>query len=184
MRIVLALVFLGMPLAEIAVLIAVGSRIGVGWTLLLILATTILGVATVRRQSLANLRSAQAQARNGAMPGREMVHGALIAFAGLLLILPGFITDTLGLLLLVPPLRDAAWHWLKSRVVVRTHTSYGASYGARPVRPDVVDLSEEEFERRDDARGPGGDPGSPWREIEARTIDARTEAPGEGPRRD
>ncbi len=170
MRIVLALVFLVLPLAEIAVFIAVGSQIGVGWTLALIVATTILGVATVRRQSLANLRSAQAQARTGAMPGREIVHGALIAFAGLLLILPGFITDTLGLLLLLPPLREAAWRSLRGRVSVRTRAAYGPGYGpgARPVRPDVLDLTDEEFERRDDGHGGRADPDSPWREIGAR----------------
>ena len=151
---------LALPLAEIAVFIAVGSQIGVGWTLLLIVVATIGGIALVRRQSFSTLQSARAEARSGRVPERQIVHGAMIVLAGLLLILPGFITDVFGLLLLLPPVRDGLWQALRSRVVVQT--SYAG--GRRPgpvVHPSVVDLEGDEFSRRGRT-----DPDSPWREIE------------------
>ncbi|MFD2239170.1 FxsA family protein [Aureimonas populi] len=150
---------LALPLVEIGVFIAVGSEIGVAWTLALVVLSGVAGVLLVRRQSFSTLQAAQAEARSGRVPAREIVHGAMIVSAGLLLILPGFVTDAFGLLLLIPPVRDVLWRRLRSRVVVRSsygraHQPYGRS------GPTVVDLSQGEFERRE------GDPDSPWHEIE------------------
>lgn len=157
------LAVLALPLLEIGVFIAVGSEIGVGWTLLLVVLSTVLGVALVRRQSFATLKAAQAEAQAGRVPAREMAHGAMIVAAGFLLILPGFVTDAFGLLLLVPPVRDLLFRALASRVVV-VETRRSSAY-RRPAKPAVVDLTDEEFERRE------GDPESPWREIESRDAE-------------
>lgn len=165
MRILLTLIaVLGFPLAEIATFIAVGSQIGVGWTLLLIVASSILGVAIVRRQSLSALQAVRAQARTGHVPEREIVLGAITVFAGLLLVVPGFITSAVALFLLLPPVREALWTRMKARVVVRGHGAGLHAGPARPAsRPGVVDLEADEFERQDEAPRPA----SPWREIEA-----------------
>ncbi|WP_185984179.1 FxsA family protein [Aureimonas mangrovi] len=174
MPLLLALLsLLALPLAEIAVFIAVGSEIGVGWTLLLIVASMLVGILLVRRQSFSTLQAARAQARAGNVPAREMAHGAMIVFAGILLILPGFITDVLGLLLMVPPIRDLVWGWLSRRVVV-TSVRGGPATASRgsprgPSRGGVVDLDEGEFTRRPDLDGGEPDPDSPWRD-EPRTI--------------
>lgn len=162
------LAMLLMPLVEIGVLIAVGAEIGVLWTLALVVLASVVGIAVIRRQSMATFRTARAEAQAGRVPDRALVHGAMIVAAGFLLILPGFVTDAIGLLLLLPPVRDLLWQRLKSRVVV---VGGGAPRGYRPAdpvhrTPGVLDLNEAEFERRD------GDPQSPWRaEIEDEKAD-------------
>ncbi len=93
-------------LAEMATFLWVGSRIGLGWALLMALATAIIGSILVRRAGLSVLGRIGDKWRQGVLPGRELTHGASILVAGAFLISPGFITDTVGFLLLVPSLRD------------------------------------------------------------------------------
>lgn len=162
------LAMLLMPLVEIGVFIAIGSEIGVLWTLALVVLASVVGIAVVRRQSMATFRTARAEAQAGRVPDRALVHGAMIVAAGFLLILPGFVSDAIGLLLLLPPVRDLLWHRLKSRVVV---VGSGVPHGYRPGEParrmpGVLELDEAEFERRE------GDPQSPWRSaIEDESTD-------------
>ncbi len=155
------LVMLGLPLAEIAVFVAVGSQIGVLATIGLVIATAIVGAVLLRVQgfgAMQNIRLAMAQQR---APGRELVHGAMIVLAGVLLLLPGFITDTLGFLLFIPVVREWAWRVLARNVTIVTP--------AGPIRPDAsprarrtggpqIDLEADDFTR-------SADPGSsPWRD--------------------
>ncbi len=156
--ILIPLALLALPLIEIGVFIWVGGAIGVWPTLALVLASVILGSALLRRQTLSTLRAAQAEARSGRLPEREIVHGAMIALAGILLILPGFVTDVFGLLLFLPPVRDLVWHRLRSRIVVvgpqgRRDQPY------RQPGPEVIDLTGGEFHRREGADG------SPWTRL-------------------
>lgn len=104
--ILLAVLFIGMPLLEIAVFIQVGSVIGVWPTIALTIATAVAGSFLLRAQGLATLLRARAQLDQGQLPAREMFDGVCLVLAGGLLVLPGFVTDTLGLLLFLPPCRD------------------------------------------------------------------------------
>ncbi|WGF86874.1 FxsA family protein [Marinivivus vitaminiproducens] len=101
----LLVAFLAYPLAEIATFILVGSEIGVLATLGLILLSAVLGIAIIRRQGFATLTRARQNMDRGVAPVAEAFEGLCLALAGVLLVLPGFLTDVAGALLLVPPLR-------------------------------------------------------------------------------
>ena len=90
------------PIIEIYLLIKIGSQIGAMSTILLILATAIVGIYYAKYEGLNTLRSGFAQLSNNETPAYEVISGAAIAFAALLLIIPGFATDALGFLLIFP----------------------------------------------------------------------------------
>ena len=96
------ILILGIPLIEIYLFIKVGSQIGALNTILLILVTAILGIWYARYEGFNTLRSGMSQLIKNELPLYEIVSGAAIAFAALLLILPGFATDLIGLLLIIP----------------------------------------------------------------------------------
>lgn len=101
----LALIFIIVPLTEMMLLFAVSDRIG-GWTTLgLVVATAIIGLQILKRQGLSTLLRANQRLQSGEMPAQEIVEGMLLAGAGALLLTPGFITDTIGFLLLTAPVR-------------------------------------------------------------------------------
>ncbi|MCG2633392.1 MAG: FxsA family protein [Gammaproteobacteria bacterium] len=104
---VLFLVFLAVPLVEIYLLIEVGSRIGAVWTLILVVGTAALGAALLRQQGLSTLNKIQLELARGQLPAVGLVEGLLLLLTGALLLTPGFATDTLGFILLIPPLRHA-----------------------------------------------------------------------------
>ena len=91
-----------MPAVEIYLLIKIGSQIGALSTILLIFATAIIGIYYAKYEGLNTLRSGFAQLSKNEPPAYEVISGAAIAFAALLLIIPGFVTDTLGFLLIFP----------------------------------------------------------------------------------
>jgi UPF0716 protein FxsA len=146
---------LAVPLAEIATFIVVGGQIGVLPTIALVLVTAVSGSILLRIQGFGVMARIRATLDAGGMPGRDLVHGFVIMAAGLLLLTPGFITDTIGLLLFVPAIRDLAWSLVKDRIVVATSTSY-----RRGPRGDgqTIDLDEEEFERQTTRRPRNDDP--------------------------
>ena len=92
-------------LAEVVVLVLVASWIGVGWTVLATLATTVLGWALLARQGSRALAELRERARERRAPGRALGDAGLIAVGGLLMVLPGFLGDLVGLLCLLPPTR-------------------------------------------------------------------------------
>jgi UPF0716 protein FxsA len=92
-------------LAEVVVLVLVASWIGVGWTVLATLATTVLGWALLARQGTRALAELRERARERRAPGRALGDAGLIAVGGLLMVLPGFLGDLVGLLCLLPPTR-------------------------------------------------------------------------------
>ncbi|GBD43646.1 hypothetical protein HRbin40_01124 [bacterium HR40] len=124
----LLLVFLLVPLVELAVLIAVGTRIGVLSTVALCLLTAVVGAALVRAQGLAVLRSLRRELERGQLPVAQAFHGLCLLLAGALLLIPGFFTDLLGLLLLLPPVRRGLYELLRRRFLV-------ARRGPRDVPP-------------------------------------------------
>lgn len=110
------LFFVGAPLVELYLLIEVGSVIGALPTIILSVFTAILGGALVRLQGFSVLFRAQSQMANQEVPALELLEGVLLLLVGLALLLPGFITDAIGFLLLIPPLRRAlVVGWLKRR---------------------------------------------------------------------
>ncbi len=104
---VLALVFLLVPLAELYVIIQVGQAFGALNTIALLVLISAAGAWLVKREGMSVWRRFQNQVRSGAVPGREIADGVMILFAGALLMSPGFLTDLLAILLLLPPVRAA-----------------------------------------------------------------------------
>lgn len=102
----LFVLFLILPLIEIYFLLKVGSIIGAGWTIFAIVGTAVLGAALLRVQGLSTLQRAQTAMAKGEIPAVPMLEGVALALSGFLLITPGFFTDTLGFILLIPPLRQ------------------------------------------------------------------------------
>lgn len=114
------LLFVAAPLIELYVLIEVGSQIGALSTILLSIFTAVLGATLVRLQGFSVLFRAQSMMSQGEAPAIEMMEGAVLLVVGLALLLPGFITDAVGFLLLITPVRRAVIIWmLKSRGVMR-----------------------------------------------------------------
>jgi UPF0716 protein FxsA len=105
MRLLLVLVFIVVPIAELAVIIQVGELIGVWWTIAILIADSIVGSMLMRSQGRAVWARFNAALQAGRAPAREVADGVLVIFGGALLLTPGFLTDILGLLLLLPPSR-------------------------------------------------------------------------------
>ena len=105
MRFLLVLIFIVVPIAELALLIQVGQAIGVWWTIALLIADSILGSLLMRSQGRAAWRRFNVALQAGRPPAREVLDGVLVIFGGALLLTPGFISDILGLMLLLPPTR-------------------------------------------------------------------------------
>jgi|SRR5205085_426310 len=103
----LAILFIVLPIVELAVIIQVGQAIGVLNTIAALLLVSFVGAWLVKREGLNVWRSFQHQVEMGVVPGREIGDGVLIMVAGALLISPGFVTDIFGILLLLPPVRAA-----------------------------------------------------------------------------
>lgn len=113
------LLFVGLPLVEMALLIWAGSQIGLGPTLLIIVFTGVVGATMVKRQGLATWRSAQSRLAEGRFPSDEIVHGSMLLAAGILLMTPGFLSDLTGLILLVPAAREWLRHHFGGRIARR-----------------------------------------------------------------
>lgn len=163
-----------LPLAELAVLIQVGSLIGAPATILLVLATSFAGAALVRREGRRAWRDLRAVLDTGRWPGDEVARGSLVILGGVLLLLPGFLTDVVGFLLLVPPVRGLVARRVQGRAArsgpegeasERRGPAVGAGPGARGPRRgrasgtgrpgasdgDVLDVEVLEVRRDDDA---------------------------------
>lgn len=100
------LAFLVVPIVELLLFIWVQDRIGLGWTLLGIVITAIIGAGLVRRQGMAVWSRFQSEMVEGGMPARQLAHGAMVLVGGALLLTPGFLTDAIGLALMVPAIRE------------------------------------------------------------------------------
>ncbi len=101
----LVLLFIVVPIAELAVIIQVGEAIGVWWTIALLIADSLLGSLLMRHQGRATWRRFTESVGSGRVPAREVLDGALVLFGGAMLLTPGFLSDILGALLLLPPTR-------------------------------------------------------------------------------
>lgn len=144
-----ALAFLALPLVEIALFIVVGRAIGLFPTLALVILAAIGGGLLLRQQGMGVVSRLRNNVSAGTIPGRAMFDTMLIGLAGLLLILPGFLSDAMALLLLLPPLRDWMFSALAGRVrVVETTTSYrryGDAHGHDEEPPRIIDANNDDW---------------------------------------
>jgi UPF0716 protein FxsA len=145
----LALLFLIVPLAELYLILKVGDLIGIGWTVLLLVADSLLGSWLLRSQGRAVWRRFNAILAQGRVPHREVIDGVLVIFGGAFLITPGFLTDIVGLFLLLPPTRAIA-----RRIVARRigRPTVGGGRATRTPRDYDVEGSAREY---DDPPRPG-----------------------------
>lgn len=151
---ILLLALIILPIAELWLLVRIGQAIGLGPTIALILLTGIFGVSIARRGGARALFRIQDSLARGALPAREVIDGLMIFLAGALLVVPGVITDGLGLLLLIPPLRARAARLLgdyfRARLVVAGPGGHmrvgglGPDFFSRAARPssadDIIDV--------------------------------------------
>lgn len=159
----LFLLFLAVPLIEIALFIQIGGVIGLGWTLLTVVVTAIAGTALVRTQglrSLAEIRGSMDRLRD---PTEPLAHGAMILFSGALLLTPGFFTDAIGFSLLIPQVRMAVFRYAASRMTIHTVSATRTRRaemhpGVGPIETEYEDITD----RPQGAPRPGGDAPSGW----------------------
>ncbi|MEK4968986.1 FxsA family protein [Cytobacillus sp. FSL R7-0696] len=108
------------PAIEIVVLLLAGKALGVAVTFLLIILTGVFGVYIAKRQGMEVMKKVQMETRRGEMPGDSMLDGLCIFIAGVFLVLPGFISDFIGVLLLIPFIRNKLkiilYHFLRRRI--------------------------------------------------------------------
>ncbi|OJF98376.1 FxsA family protein [Pararhizobium antarcticum] len=174
---IIPLFFLTLPLAEIATFVLVGREVGVWTTLLLVLLSGVVGAVLLRVQGLGVMKRLRETTGRGVDPGRELVHGVMIVIAAFLLIIPGFLSDTLGLLLFIPAVREVTWKAIKNRMTIVSMSAGGGfrrgpdtSPGMGPAtgtntatgaftrsNPKVIDLDEDEFSHDDPQRPPSDD---------------------------
>jgi UPF0716 protein FxsA len=115
----LLLAFIVVPIAELAIIIQVGQEIGVLWTIVLLLADSILGSLLLRSQGRSAWRRFTAALQSGRPPATEVVDGAMVLMGGALLLTPGFLSDLLGILLLLPPTRAVLRRVALKRLIAR-----------------------------------------------------------------
>lgn len=159
-------VLLIVPLLEIAAFVVIGGEIGVWATLALVVVTAVIGSFLLRWQGVSLLRRIQDELAAKRLPAKDLVRGAMLVVAGILLLTPGFVTDTIGFLLFVPTVQEAVWRFLKSRIHLVGPAAPGGPAARHDTGPNsgpmragetIVDLDADDFKRND--------PDSPWAET-------------------
>jgi UPF0716 protein FxsA len=151
------LVLIGVPVLEIYVIVRVGEAIGVLPTIVLLVATSLLGVRLVRSQGRAVVRNFSAAIAAGRPPAREALDGVLVFTGGALLVAPGFVTDVFGALLLAPPTRALVRRWIVHHYTGRFVTFIAGAPRRRRRPPNgsggydmegtAVDVDRQELDR-------------------------------------
>jgi UPF0716 protein FxsA len=135
----LFVLFIAIPLIEIALFIQVGGFLGLWPTLAIVVLTAILGSWLVRSQGLMALSRVKSSFGELRDPTEPLAHGAMILFSGAMLLTPGFFTDAVGFLLLMPPVRKIVFEYFRKRVKVQGFASAGPQRSARPAGPTTID---------------------------------------------
>ncbi|WP_319535689.1 FxsA family protein [uncultured Vibrio sp.] len=158
---ILLLAFIFVPIIEIGLFIQVGGFLGLWPTIALVLITAVVGASLVRSQGIQTLMSVQGRLEQGEIPAQQIFEGVMLAVAGVLLLTPGFMTDALGMLVLLPAPRAAIARYLMSKMVVKTvHGGFSGQQGPFDDEPfrrgpfdshsDNGNTFEGEYERKDD----------------------------------
>jgi UPF0716 protein FxsA len=170
MPLVLVIAFIVVPLVELAIILQVGELIGAAWTIVALLVVSIAGAWLVRREGTRAWARLVGALRDGRMPTDEVLAGALVLVGGALLLTPGFATDTVGLLLVIPPSRTLVASAVKTqvgrRVAIRTFGTEGL-FGSRG--------------GSDSGRRPGGQGGRAGGDVvDVEVVDVRRDRPVDG----
>ncbi|PTX57876.1 UPF0716 protein FxsA [Litoreibacter ponti] len=156
----LFLLFVSIPIIEIALFIQVGGAIGLWPTLAIVIVTAFLGTVLVRAQGLSAINQIKSNLNEFRDPTESLAHGAMILASGLLLLTPGFFTDGVGFALLIPPVRLALFHWIRKRVKVKSFVQ--TDYRREPARPRDTVIDGEYSEVDDSTPRPTHQPPSGW----------------------
>lgn len=155
----LFLLFVLVPLIELALLIQVGQWIGAGWTILLVLGTGAAGAALARREGIRTFRKIQGEMTAGRVPGDALLDGAAILLGGAFLLTPGVLTDVVGLSLLFPPTRAVARRWIahvvKRRMkdgTIRVNMNVMGGFGSPPDQTGGPTVRDPELDPRNEIR--------------------------------
>lgn len=131
----LALLFVGVPLLELVVIVRVGQTIGVGWTILLLIADSVIGAWLLKREGARALAALGTAFSSGRMPAREIADGMLILVGGVLILTPGFLSDVLGFLCILPMTRPLArgllTRFVAARLIVLPSSGFPGGGAAR-----------------------------------------------------
>jgi len=135
MAFLLLIAFIATPIIEIAVFIEVGGRIGLWSTIGIVILTAVIGTAMLRQQGISVLFRIQENLNANRMPVRELFDGVCLVAAGALLLTPGFVTDAIGFLLFIPPLRQAIATYIGRHMLARAEVHI-RTQGMRDNEPD------------------------------------------------
>ncbi len=153
----LFVLFVTIPIIEIALFIQVGGWIGLWPTLGIVILTAIAGTWMMRQQGLRALQELKTSLDDLRDPTEPLANGAMILFAGALLLTPGFFTDTVGLLLLIPPVRAAVFAYIRARVKVQGFSAQSHSQQPRADSRTITDVEYQEIDPESPKQG--GDSG-------------------------
>ena len=120
----LLIIFIILPILELAVLLRLDNAIGLFQTIILIFLTGIIGAWLVRQQGINILFRIKKEINNGNIPAKEMIDGVMLLIAGAVLITPGLITDSFGFLLLIPYTRNFIRKWIRNRIEKYVNSGY------------------------------------------------------------
>ena len=122
----LFLLFVAVPILELMVIVQVGQSLGAWNTAGLLVVDSLLGAWLVKHQGLGLIRKSRERLRNGEMPGSEISAGIAVLFAGALMLTPGFVTDAVGLMLLIPPIRNLLTSSIRRRFRSRLSSNFAS----------------------------------------------------------
>lgn len=158
------LLFIGVPVIEIATFIQVGDMIGLWPTILIVILTAFIGTGLLRQQGLSTLMRAQATMNEGRVPGEELFDGVCLLLAGAFLLTPGFVTDAIGFFLFFPPfralIRNKALAFFINRGSVHMQQGHSNQTKHGPSRPQSPDKSSTIIDA--DFEDVTSNPDSPW----------------------
>ena len=140
----LILLFTIIPALELYILIEVGTHIGVGNTLLIIILTGVIGAYLARLQGFIVLKNIQNELNHGNMPNSQLLDAFMILAGGVVLLTPGFVTDLFGLILLIPWTRSLIKLWIKKKLesmIAKGEAIHFTSQGSKNDRYDDIDIN-------------------------------------------
>ena len=148
----LFVLFLAVPLIEIALFIQVGGIIGLWWTLAIVVLTAVLGTVMIRAQGVLALNEVRSSFGELRDPTEPLAHGAMILFSGALLLTPGFFTDFVGFSLLIAPVRRAVFSYFRSRINIQSFSVGQPPPTSEPRNSSVIDGEFEEIDANTDGK--------------------------------